>query len=96
MSHSTSNYSGEGRPCWHCRYFTTMLCYGSAAGCALANAAAIRSMPASGCSAFEREVGADDEPGPPGGDGAGRRSLAPPQGPPTLAAPVARLIEWAP
>jgi hypothetical protein len=56
---------GTPRPCWHCRYFGSMLYAGSAAACACPGAARVRSMPVNGCSGFEREVGADDEPGPP-------------------------------
>lgn len=48
------------RPCWHCRHYVAMLSCGAAA-CSLENAARVRSQPERGCSAFEREPGADDE-----------------------------------
>ena len=50
------------RPCWHCVSFRGMLYEGSAARCAMPNSAAVRSMPADGCSGFAREVGSDDVP----------------------------------
>lgn len=53
------------RPCWHCACFDGMGESGAVAYCRHASAARVRSMPADGCSAFSREVGADDEPGPP-------------------------------
>ena len=55
-------WSATVRPCWHCTSFRGLVYAGSAARCARPNSAAVRSMPANGCSAFEREVGADDEP----------------------------------
>lgn len=55
-------------PCWHCIRFDGMAYAGTAALCSLPNAARVRSDPAHGCSAFQREVGADDEPGPPAVD----------------------------
>lgn len=64
ISQSTSMGSRE-RPCWHCTRFVGMTSEGSAARCALPNAARVRSQPQWGCSGFEREVGADDESGPP-------------------------------
>lgn len=57
-----SPWSATVRPCWHCASFRGLVYAGSAARCAAPNSAAVRSMPANGCSAFEREVGADDEP----------------------------------
>ena len=67
MAHATSHFSPwqPQRPCWHCVRFDGLGPDGSVAYCALARAARVRSRPADGCSAFEREVGADDEPGPP-------------------------------
>ncbi len=55
----------ESQPCWHCVSFDGMLYAGSAAACERADGSRVRSMPANGCSAFVREVGTDDEPGPP-------------------------------
>ena len=57
-----SPWSSTVRPCWHCASFRGLVYAGSAARCARPNSAAVRSMPANGCSAFEREVGSDDEP----------------------------------
>ena len=57
-----SPHSSEHRPCWHCTSFMAMIYEGSAASCGLANAARVRSMPERGCSAWQREVGADDVP----------------------------------
>jgi len=72
-------------PCWHCTQFLGMLYEGTAAHCRVGPA--VRSMPANGCSAFERAPGADDEPGPPAANGA--RSTLPAT---VTLAPVA----WAP
>lgn len=55
-------WSSTPRPCWHCNAFAGLLYGGSAARCTRPYSATVRSMPANGCSAFEREVGADDEP----------------------------------
>ena len=55
----------EPRPCWHCRHFAGMLYGGAAAACTAPNGTRVRALPAGGCAAFEREVGADDEAGPP-------------------------------
>jgi hypothetical protein len=51
------------RACWHCRHFLALVYQGTAARCALPPR--IRAMPDRGCAFWEREVGADDEPGPP-------------------------------
>ena len=53
------------QPCWHCSRFDGMTAQGSAALCTLPHAARVQALPGRGCSAFEREPGADDEPGPP-------------------------------
>lgn len=57
-------------PCWHCAHFLGMLYEGTAARCRVGPP--VRSMPGNGCSAFEREPGADDEPGPPAAAGTTR------------------------
>lgn len=49
-------------PCWHCSAFAGMLYRGSASACARGG---IQAQPATGCAFWVREVGADDEPGPP-------------------------------
>jgi hypothetical protein len=51
------------RPCWHCHQFDRMV--GSASRCFIGGQVRIEAMPARGCSSWEREPGADDEPGPP-------------------------------
>jgi len=61
-----SPWLAEPRPCWHCVHFGGMLFGGSAAGCTAPGSAKVRAMPKDGCSQWEREPGADDEPGPPG------------------------------
>ena len=85
-SHSTT-LGDLRRPCWHCPRFAGMLPDGSAARSTLPNAARVRSQPAWGCSGFEREVGADDEPGPPGG----ARST-----PVLISRQAATPVQWAP
>lgn len=49
------------QPCWHCTNYVGLLYAGSAGSCSLVNGPRVRSMPDRGCSAFEREPGADDE-----------------------------------
>lgn len=51
----------ESRPCWHCSHFAGVDVSASAAQCRLPMAPRLRSQPERGCSAFEREIGADDE-----------------------------------
>lgn len=53
------------RQCWHCRWFVAMS--QGCAVCSLQNGYRSRAMPENGCSAWQREPGADDEPGPPPG-----------------------------
>lgn len=68
MLHSMNFWptSNAYRPCWHCTRFAGMLYAGSAAACTLPGGPRVRSMPGGGCVCWEREPGADDEPGPPG------------------------------
>ena len=56
-----SPHVAERRPCWHCTQFVGMVAAGSAAKCSLPNGPRVRSIPAHGCSAWERETGADDD-----------------------------------
>jgi hypothetical protein len=49
--------------CWHCSYFEALVYGGTAAQCRIAGGPRIRSAPRIGCAFFEREPGADDEPG---------------------------------
>jgi hypothetical protein len=65
VAHHFSPHTTERRPCWHCRHFGEMLYGGSAAACTAPNGTRVRALPAGGCAAFEREVGTDDEAGPP-------------------------------
>lgn len=58
-------WSGNAGACWHCNRFVRMLYEGTAAQCSREHSSKVRSQPETGCSAFEREPGADDEPGPP-------------------------------
>ena len=55
------NSHTECQPCWHCSRFIALVYDGSAAECSLPNGPRIRSMPAWGCAAFERQPGADDD-----------------------------------
>jgi hypothetical protein len=49
--------------CWHCTHFLALFYQDTAAKCGLQPG--IRTMPQHGCAFWEREVGADDEAGPP-------------------------------
>jgi hypothetical protein len=60
-----SPWGTDQRPCWHCTQYAGTAAGGSAALCSLPGGPRVRATPSAGCSAFEREVGADDEPGPP-------------------------------
>ena len=73
------------RACWHCRHYLALVYQGSAVRCALPPG--IRATPARGCAFWEREVGADDEPGPPD-------AAAPPSEP--LREHGMQVVEWAP
>lgn len=53
---------GPPRRCWHCTRFDGMVYRGTAALCTLRSGPRVRSAPANGCSSWEREPGADDEP----------------------------------
>jgi hypothetical protein len=58
-------WSETPRPCWHCYWYGGFDGSHTHAICNRPGATRRRTQPASGCSAFEREVGADDELGPP-------------------------------
>ena len=58
-----SPHSNSLHACWHCTHFQALIYQDTAAKCALPPG--IRSMPDRGCAFWEREVGSDDEPGPP-------------------------------
>ena len=62
---SFNPYRFPPSPCWQCVAFQGMVYQGTAALCSRPNFARVRSAPENGCSGFVREVGADDEPGPP-------------------------------
>ncbi len=51
--------------CWHCTHFQALVYRGTAARCPRAGRPSIQAAPTSGCVFWEREVGADDEAGPP-------------------------------
>ncbi len=53
------------RPCWQYTQLAGMAYGDTSTLCALPNAPRVQADPAHGCSGFTREVGADDEPGPP-------------------------------
>lgn len=59
---SNFNPWGPPRPCWQCTCFDGLVYQGTAALCTLRNGPRVRSAPANGCSAWEREPGSDDEP----------------------------------
>jgi hypothetical protein len=63
MSQHFSPHTAAHRPCWHCRYFDGMNPPGVNARCSRPGGNRVRSQPESGCSGWEREPGADDEPG---------------------------------
>lgn len=50
------------RPCWHCVHYEGFDRSGALALCANAGCSRCRTQPERGCSAFVREIGADDEP----------------------------------
>lgn len=55
---------GSGRgPCWHCRWFAGMV-LSDIASCGR-DEGHVRAMASRGCAFWQREPGADDEPGPP-------------------------------
>ena len=55
--------NGPPAKCWHCRHFVALVYEGTAALCTLPNGPRVIAQPARGCSGFQREPGADDEPG---------------------------------
>ena len=80
-----SPHTTSAQACWHCTHFLALVYQDTAAKCALPPG--IRAMPERGCAFWEREVGADDEPGPPVTADVPRRLVAKDQ-------PVA--VAWAP
>ncbi len=89
ISHSTP---GGNPPCWFCVHFGGMVYQGTAARC-VRDSLAVKATPAAGCVFWMREIGADDEPGPPpcvDGSDRSRPALKP------LYAPPARAVAWAP
>ncbi len=60
-----SPHRAEPRPCWHCASFGGMIYGGTAARCDRPGGVPVQAGPATGCAFWVREVGADDEPGPP-------------------------------
>ena len=80
-----SPHTTRPQPCWHCTHFVALVYQGSAAKC---RRGGITAMPDRGCAFWEREVGADDEPGPPIGSDAACRFVV--NGQP------ANVLAWAP
>ena len=78
-------HNNRSQACWHCTHFLALIYQDTAAKCALPPG--IGAMPERGCAFWEREVGADDEAGPPLSAGVPRRLVATDQ-------PVA--VAWAP
>jgi hypothetical protein len=75
MSSHFSPSTAPDRPCWHCRHFERVEVGSGAALCLLVDGPRRRALPARGCSAWERQPGADDESGQPAAvDGAGGTS----------------------
>lgn len=62
ISTSFHPYPETFNPCWHCTSFVAMIYQGSAACCSRPGVSRVCALPERGCSAFEREPGADDEP----------------------------------
>lgn len=91
--HSHSTPPILSGPCWQCVSFQGMAYQGSVALCRLSGGPRVRSSPATGCSAFDREPGTDDEPGPPGGMPA-VHAWAPNQREPSK--PGGQTAHWAP
>lgn len=54
-------------PCWWCHYFDGFEPGGVHALCSRPAACRVVAQPANGCAFYLREVGADDEAGPPSG-----------------------------
>ncbi len=84
-----SPHTTSAQACWHCTHFLALVYHDTAAKCALPPG--IRAMPDRGCAFWQREVGADDEAGPPVTGGRGDCSTLPRQEPPSPSAVV-----WAP
>jgi hypothetical protein len=67
----TQHLFNQGAPaatdqrCWFCTAFGGMVYQGTAALCNKPGSSRVRAQPQLGCAGFTREVGADDEPGPP-------------------------------
>jgi len=80
-----SPHTGGSQPCWHCTHFVALVYQGTAAKCSRDG---ITAMPIHGCAFWEREVGADDEPGPPVGADTECRALVSGHKP--------NVVSWAP
>jgi hypothetical protein len=79
--------------CWWCTAFGGMVYQGTAALCNRPGGSRVRAQPQTGCVGFMREVGADDEPGPPqciDGSDLQREALRP------LHQSAATVVRWAP
>jgi hypothetical protein len=89
-----SPWASTPRPCWHCAHFVGLIYAGSAARCGLPLKASVVATPSTGCAFWLREVGADDEPGPPALDAL---SLPGRQATPLVpVSPPSPPVQWAP
>jgi hypothetical protein len=63
----TPSASGSevARPCWHCTHYLQLIADGAHARCGHGGRVSVQASPASGCAFWQREPGADDEPGRP-------------------------------
>ncbi len=57
-------YAGQAHACSACHYFVGWAAQGTAAECGRQGYSRVRATPETGCSGWEREPGADDEPIP--------------------------------
>jgi hypothetical protein len=71
-----SPHTSSPRACWHCTHFLALVYGATADRCLRAGRLSIQAAPTTGCVFWEREVGADDEPGPPASGEAASRPIA--------------------
>jgi len=66
----TPSQTSTLRPCWHCTSFAGIASDGSHTKCCQRGRLSLQAAPSVGWAFWQREVGADDEPGPPAANGA--------------------------
>lgn len=76
LSMSSHSTPAVDAPCWHCSSYAGPDPSGSHALCLHDGRRAVQASPSTGCASFEREPGADDEPGPPAVVQIGQRQSA--------------------